>query len=319
MDCLKKVYAIIVTHNAMKWIDKCLTSLDKSEEKVTPIVVDNCSCDETVDYIRKSFPSIAIISNKKNKGFGYANNQGIEYAYTQGASHFLLLNQDAWVKPDTVGKLLDVQEKNDIDIVSPIHINGDEKTIDPPFFKYTVIRENNYRLCSDLLFNNLNDYYCVNYVNAAAWMLSKRCVDLLGGFDPIFFIYGEDVNYCQRLLYHNMKLAIVPSAIVVHDRILWGSEQTYNKYGPLSLRLTMHANINEPFIRVSKDRIIFHYGMIKRIVSGLVHGDFKKSSYYIIALGKYITMIPSVIKSRIINKRTGRHYLFVENEKNVVY
>ena len=53
---------------------------------------------------------------------------------------------------------------------------------------------------SDSYTQQLENYYEVDFVNAAAWLLSRECIDKVGLFDSLFFHYGEDVNYCQRLI-----------------------------------------------------------------------------------------------------------------------
>lgn len=72
----------------MKWIDRCLSSLKSSTVPILTVVIDNCSSDSTIDYIKKNYPEVHLIINSQNKGFGQANNQGIEWAYKHGASHF---------------------------------------------------------------------------------------------------------------------------------------------------------------------------------------------------------------------------------------
>ena len=76
-----QVYTIIVTYNAMKWIERCLYCLNSSKLHSEIVVIDNGSTDETLGFIGKNYPNVHIIKNEKNKGFGQANNQGIEYAY----------------------------------------------------------------------------------------------------------------------------------------------------------------------------------------------------------------------------------------------
>jgi GT2 family glycosyltransferase len=72
---------------------------------------------------------------------------------------------------------------------------------------------------SDLFFNKekLLDVYETNFVNAAFWLLSKNCLNTVGGFDPIFYIYGED-DYINRVIGHNLKIGICPKLIGYHDR-----------------------------------------------------------------------------------------------------
>ena len=51
-----KVYTIIVTYNAMKWIERCVTSLLNSTIQTSIVIIDNCSKDETVSFVKKTYP-----------------------------------------------------------------------------------------------------------------------------------------------------------------------------------------------------------------------------------------------------------------------
>jgi GT2 family glycosyltransferase len=86
---MPKIYFIIVTYNAMKWAEKCFTSLRQSSVPVHCIVVDNGSTDGTQKYITSNFPEVELIQSEKNLGFGKANNIGIEKAYQKGADFFI--------------------------------------------------------------------------------------------------------------------------------------------------------------------------------------------------------------------------------------
>ena len=86
---MSKVHIIIVTYNAMKWAEKCFTSLRQSSILLKCIVVDNGSTDGTQEYIRKNFSEVELIISEDNLGFGKANNIGIARAYQQGADFFI--------------------------------------------------------------------------------------------------------------------------------------------------------------------------------------------------------------------------------------
>ncbi len=73
-------------------------------------------------------------------------------------------------------------------------------------------------LIEDLLFNRKENIYEVSFVMAAHWLITKKCIETVGGFSPIFYHYGEDDNYINRTYYWKMKVGIVPSALAVHDR-----------------------------------------------------------------------------------------------------
>ena len=65
-----KTLAIVISYNFMSWIDRCLPSLLKGKHPTDILVVDNGSSDETISYIHEHYPSIRLIENKKNLGFG---------------------------------------------------------------------------------------------------------------------------------------------------------------------------------------------------------------------------------------------------------
>ena len=74
----QKIYLIIVTYNAMKWAEKCFSSLRKSSVPVHTMVVDNGSTDGTQEFNKTHFPEVEFIQSAENLGFGKANNLGIE-------------------------------------------------------------------------------------------------------------------------------------------------------------------------------------------------------------------------------------------------
>ncbi|CAM3440885.1 glycosyltransferase family 2 protein [Aequorivita lipolytica] len=208
-------FIIIITYNAMPWIQKCLDSTKGYQV----IIVDNNSTDGTVAYIKENYQEVHLSRQNKNLGFGQANNIGIRYAIEQEAEYVFLLNQDAYLKNGCIEKLLETQQKNqDYDVLSPIHLNGQGTHLDKGFLIYL----NRYKLSSTLLFDllskNLSSVYSIEFVNAAGWLITRNCLQKVGGFDPLFFHYGEDRNYCQRVRYHKLNIGIVPDATIYHDR-----------------------------------------------------------------------------------------------------
>ena len=107
-----KLFVIVVTYKGKQWYDRCFVSLRESTLPVQTIVVDNASNDGTVEYIRAHFPEIHLIESKENLGFGRANNLGMRCALDQGCDYVFLLNQDAWVEPDTFEKMVAIHQQH---------------------------------------------------------------------------------------------------------------------------------------------------------------------------------------------------------------
>lgn len=217
---MKNVYAIIVTYNGSQWIEKCLSSLKNSLLPVKIIVIDNASTDDTKTIIAQKFKNINFIESKVNLGFGQANNIGLKIAIENNCDFAFLLNQDAWVEENTLLNLVTVFNINTkLGILSPMHYNGSGTALDNYFLDYLKQSEIKNQLISNYLTGTLPQTVIkTKFVNAAAWLISSACIHKIGGFDPIFFHYGEDRNYTHRALYYGLKIGILTNTKIYHDR-----------------------------------------------------------------------------------------------------
>ncbi len=202
-----KVLTIIVSYNGLKWIDKCINSVVSSSLPSDIFVVDNGSTDGTCEYIQEHFKSICFYSGKKNLGFGQANNIGLKFALNHKYDYVYLLNQDAWLIPDTLEKLVAAHLNNrEYGILSPMQMQANMEDYDKNFKDI---------ICGLSLDQPIVD---VEEVMAAHWLISRDCLLKTGGFSPSFPLYGEDTNYEQRARYFNFKIGIVPNSFGIHDR-----------------------------------------------------------------------------------------------------
>lgn len=226
-----------MTYNGSKWIEKCINSLLRSIYPINILVVDNCSTDDSVELL-KQFSEIHLIQSKENLGFGKANNIGIDYALNNKADYVFLLNQDTWVFDDTISNLVVMAQNNpSFGIVSPMHFSGDEKTLDKGFVTYynRNVEENAGK-----------NIAIVPFVNAAAWLVSSACLQKVGGFESLFGHYGEDRNYCDRVLYHQFQIVIAKNAKICHDRKISSSfkkDLIQSKYKMLSQVLDINNTL----------------------------------------------------------------------------
>lgn len=303
-------FIIVVTYNGMKWIGKSLASIPPKYEVV---VVDNASRDSTVQFIEENFPDIIVFPEKENLGFGKANNKGIRYALENGAEHIFLLNQDAYLLDDTLESLIELQKSNpDFGILSPIHLTAKKDKLDANFAKFVSPEYNSAFYSDHVLKKSLQDIYEVPFVNAAAWLLSKKCIDKVGGFDPLFYHYGEDDNYCQRVRYHGMKVGIAPNAYVIHDRenrmeklAIPGTALYFEKI-LLSYKI-LSADINNQQGLNIIDKRRLKSGLFA--VIALLTFQFKEAKLYYKEFIKLYFLRPKIAKSRNCNKKIGRIHI----------
>lgn len=212
-----KVACVIVTHNGKPWIAQCVSSVLGSSYPAHVIVVDSASTDDTAQIV-KSFPEVEFVALEQNVGFGVANNVGLNRALKQEAEYVLLLNQDAWVAEDTIEQLVNVAHSlPELGILSPVHWNGNGSALDPNFLSYVskAINEDANSLVKDGADKSVR---FVPFVNAAIWLLPRNSLEKIGGFDPLFFMYKEDNDYCERVKWHNLQIGITPKAFAYHAR-----------------------------------------------------------------------------------------------------
>lgn len=212
------VLIVIVTYNGMGHIRNCLTPLKKLPEGMKCLVIDNASTDGTPELIKHYYLHIELIENSKNLGFGAANNIGLRKAIEDGYDYVYLLNQDAWIDPEDILKLVDIAEKNpEYGIISPMQVYAGKKSIDNNFsLKVTKEMMDDFLLSS----NMPKELYLIKgrSIQAAHWLVPTQALRKVGGFSPTFFHYGEDDNLCRRMEFHGFKLGIAPNILAVHNR-----------------------------------------------------------------------------------------------------
>lgn len=218
-----KILTIIVTYNGMKWLDRCLGSLRSSSLHADVLVVDNGSTDGTPMYIQEHFPEVMLHCTGENIGFGKANNIGLLKAVREGYDYAYLLNQDAWVFPETFSSLISAMEAApEYGILSPMQLTASMDKMDPRFVRWCPEvawqQWKAYQGESTLGEHDIVEVHPVPFVMAAHWMISRECFTKVGGFSPAFPHYGEDDNYIHRAQYHGFMCGILSSAGAVHDR-----------------------------------------------------------------------------------------------------
>lgn len=310
---MKKIFVIVVLYNAEKWIDTCFASLLGSEIPVEILAIDNASTDHTVMQLRKKYPQVKLYQSGQNLGFGKANNLGMQYALGKGADYVFLLNQDASIEPATFTSLMEIHAIHpEYGILSPLHFDGSGNELDNGFYEYLVRGESGTPLVSSLLqgAKDLKPVYAYPFINAAGWLVSRDCLEATGGFDPLFFHYGEDVNFCQRIHFHGFKLGVCPAAHMIHDRVRSFPGIDENPRVTLNRNyinfLTRAADINAPGIQFSKNFTISSY---KANMSAIGRFDLGTLILSAKLLFRGLQQLSCIKASRRQNKHKGRHYL----------
>ena len=221
---------IIVNYNVEYFLEQCLNSVIMASEKlnVEVFVVDNNSIDGSVKMLKKKFPSVLLIENKKNYGFSKANNQAIEKA--QGRN-ILLLNPDTVVEESTFKKVVDFMDENpDAGGLGVRMVDGkgnflpeSKRGLPTPkvaFFKIFGLSKlfPKSKLFGSYHLGYLNEHEInqVDVLSGAFLLFKKEVSDKIGMLDEAFFMYGEDIDFSYRITqggYHNYYY---PETSIIH-------------------------------------------------------------------------------------------------------
>ena len=276
-----KILAIIVTFNGMRWVDRCLGSLRSSSLALDAFVLDNGSTDGTPDYIRTHFPEVHLVESAENLGFARGNNAGLRYALEQGYDFVYLLNQDAWILPDTLGKLVRAAEETPLaGIVSPVQKAADG-SLDVQFSRRVPSGEGVLE---------------VPFVMAAHWLITRKCLETVGLFAPIFPFYGEDDNFCGRARYHGFKVLVCMDAEAVHDRA--GREETLEKIIWRNYRMASLVKLCDLSRPLALQRA---YVLLYTVVKSCRYGSSLPWEYY----RELRSMLPEIRQMRALFRGTG--------------
>jgi GT2 family glycosyltransferase len=307
-----RIVSIVVTYNGAPWITQCLSSLLNSTVESVIIVIDNASTDNCKQLVR-AFPQVELVELEQNIGFGAANNIGLRRALSLQADYVLLLNQDAWVAVDTIEQLVRIAATTPkVGILSPLHWSVDGLRLDPNF-QSNLVRDN-HELINKLLRNEATQSHvsCVPFVNAAIWLLSRNCLERIGGFDPLFFMYGEDYDYCQRVSWHGLKIGVAVTVSAYHARgtaFQRGSflqELRRQAMLPTAWLILIQKNLYRPLYRRLLSAVYF---MAKSSFEVLAQGKIVAFFALWMALFQTSSKLMKIYEHREKSKRVGSHWL----------
>jgi GT2 family glycosyltransferase len=218
------ISVILVSYNTAEITKKSLQHLFASEHdlQMEVFIIDNASRDNSVDVINSAFPDIPLIENKINVGFGRANNQALPFITGR---YVLLLNTDAFVDPnvlaDTVA-YMDVHPRCGILGVKLIGENGDLQPscryFPTPwriFLQTTGLKSffKNIQMVDDMDWNHDAVRNC-DWVPGCYYLVRKEVIDQVGFFDPLYFMYCEEVDHCYATKKAGWDITYYPIPVI---------------------------------------------------------------------------------------------------------
>lgn len=215
------VSVIIVTYNSVSSIGDCLKSVGEQQDvQSETIVIDNASNDDTVRVVQqvrysvstaqtpscRTEPKLTLIANRENVGFGRACNQGFSASKNP---YIYLLNPDAQLVGTNALSILcrSLAAHNNWGMAGSRVVSsaGEWKKPASTYPDQTHVRKDFSKLPGKIA-----------WVVGASMIVRREIYAELGGFDPDFFLYSEETDFCLRLRERGYEIGLVEDAAVRH-------------------------------------------------------------------------------------------------------
>jgi N-acetylglucosaminyl-diphospho-decaprenol L-rhamnosyltransferase len=218
--------AAVISYATREHLPACLCALEREPVREV-IVVDNASPDGSAEVVRSRYPSVTLIANRANVGYGAAANQAVAAA---GGEYVLLLNGDAVPEPGAVSALARYLDEHARAAVVGPQLRSVDGSLQPSCYPFLT------PLNVLMVMSGLNGLIAwlpglrawhlptsahdiarpVPWVKGAALAIRKSAFDAVGGFDESFFLYSEEQDLSYRLAAAGWETHFAPVAVVRH-------------------------------------------------------------------------------------------------------
>ncbi len=218
------VAVVVVTYDALPWIEQCLESV----RGVPTVVVDNGSSDGTVAFVRERFPEVRVIESE-NRGLAAGWNIGLRETESRYA---LILNADAWLVGDALSRLVEAADERPRAAVVGPRLSNPDGTLQRSVRGFPTL----WRLATEYFFlrklapgtSALNAFYAggfdhdevreVEVVMGSCMLVRRDAVSEAGTLDEDFFLFSEETDWCYRFREAGWQVVFFPGAECVHVR-----------------------------------------------------------------------------------------------------
>jgi len=218
-----KVAIVILNWNGRKYLAQFLPSvLATAYSKSEVIVVDNCSSDDSIQFLEKNYSSVRVIRLPANYGFAKGYNEALKQV---DADYYVLLNSDVEVETNWLQPMVELME-NDKALAGcqPKVLSYHNKKC----FEYAGaaggwIDKYGYPFAKGRVFDvceedhgQYDDTSVIFWVSGAAMFIRSSAFHEVRGFDEYFFAHQEEIDLCWRLQLEGYRLSSCPASVVFH-------------------------------------------------------------------------------------------------------
>lgn len=217
------VAVVILNWNGKALLEQFLPSVVRSVYPNLQLIVgDNASTDDSVAFLKASYPEVKLIVNDHNYGFAEGYGKLLDQI---DADYYVLLNSDVEVPPDWIQPVIDAMEKDDKIAAAQPKIKWQKNKAQ---FEYAgaaggYLDLHGFPFCRGRLFDTVEmdtqqyeDQQEIFWASGAALFIKSTYWKEAGGLDPDFFAHMEEIDLCWRLKNLGYKVIYCPAAEVYH-------------------------------------------------------------------------------------------------------
>ncbi|MDY8135500.1 glycosyltransferase family 2 protein [Aquimarina sp. 2201CG5-10] len=217
-----KTAIVILNWNGRSLLEQFLPSVIAHSKEADIYLADNASTDESIQYVKATFPEIQIVKNEVNGGYAKGYNDALTKI---DADLYCLLNSDVEVTKDWLVPVIEAFENfSDVAAIQPKILDYKKKT----HFEYAgagggFIDGFGYPYCRGRIFDTLeedhgqyNDTIPIFWASGACLFVRKSVFEEVGKLDEDFFAHQEEIDLCWRILNRGYKIIYVGASTVYH-------------------------------------------------------------------------------------------------------
>jgi N-acetylglucosaminyl-diphospho-decaprenol L-rhamnosyltransferase len=219
---MSDVSVVVVTYNALPWLEQALQSVRGHET----VVVDHESTDGTVELVQERFPDVRLV-RQENRGLAFGWNAGVRE--TSGP-YVLLLNSDAWMDDGAVDALAAFADAHPEAAVVGPRLRYPDGRLQRSVRGFPTL----WRLATEFFYlrklaprtQALNAFYAGGFdhtsvrdaevLMGAVWLVRRAAIDDVGPADDAFFLFSEETDWAYRFRAAGWRLLFFPDAGATH-------------------------------------------------------------------------------------------------------
>jgi GT2 family glycosyltransferase len=309
-----KVGIVIPFYNGHQWLNRLVQAFDNASHgyECTLFIIDNSPGNLTVEVGLSTGISVEVIREKPGLGYGKACNVGYQRCKERGFEYIIVANQDGYVSQNFIREILNPFHQDDrVLMTAPLLRMYGSEAIEDFFIKFYLSQVP--ELISDLIDGTGRSYYEMKRISGAcfAFRLKTNLYRYPYFFDPLFHMYYEDEDLCQRVHQAGGKIVLIcPSAVYYHQH-----SHTTDLDNIQSIE--SDKLVSEKILRLkngSKSSAKALYGIFVTTISGITYHIFRAELYkayaHLRSLVVILYKLPAILKtkredflnSRAINK-----------------